>query len=291
MKLGVFSVSMPEYGLKETVDLLKSTGYDAVEWRVTDIPDKKPENIPFERRYWIWNESTVDIKKIGELAPELRKMCDDAGLYITGFTTYLTPDKIPQLMPVLEAAKATGVKQIRLFTDNYVYDADQKPYYDVFNQTRENIRKLEALAREYGVKIVFEIHHDNIFASASAAMRLIEGSDPEYIGLIVDPGNMVYEGYENYRKVFEILGAYAAHVHIKNAKMAPAGRDEFGAMKWERVWAPLKEGQADLPRFIHELKATGYDGTISLEDFNNEMDTVEKLKYSIDYIRELWEKA
>ncbi|MBQ1291211.1 MAG: hypothetical protein IIY28_07685, partial [Lachnospiraceae bacterium] len=68
-------------------------------------------------------------------------------------------------------------------------------------------------------------------------------------------------------------------------------RDELGAVKWERVWAPLKEGTADLRQFIHELKQTGYDGTISVEDFNNEMPTLEKLQYCYDYIHELWEKA
>ena len=197
MKLGVFSICMPEYGLQESVGLLKDTGFDAVEWRVAEIPEKKPDVIPYDRRYWIWNKSTVDIKRIGEIAPDLRGMCDDAGLDITGFTTYLAPDMIPQIIPVLEAARATGVKQVRLFPRSYVYDAPQKPYYETFNQTREDIRRLEGLAGEYGVKIVFEIHHDTIFAGASASMRLVEGTDPARIGLIVDPGNMVKEGFEN----------------------------------------------------------------------------------------------
>ena len=291
MKLGVFSICMPEYGLQESVKLLKGTGFDAVEWRVAEIPEKKPDVIPYDRRYWIWNKSTVDIKRIGEIAPALRRMCDDAGLEITGFTTYLAPDMIPQIIPVLEAARATGVKQVRLFPGSYVYDAPQKPYYETFNQTREDIRRLEGLAGEYGVKIVFEIHHDTIFAGASASMRLVEGTDPARIGLIVDPGNMVKEGFENYRKVFEILGPYAAHVHIKNGRIVEDGRDEFGSLRWKGSWVPLKEGQADLPRFFREMKAAGYDGTVSLEDFSNEMGTEDKLRYGLEYIRELWEKA
>ena len=44
MELGVFSVCMPEYRLDETVSLLKAIGYDAVEWRVAEIPDMKPED-------------------------------------------------------------------------------------------------------------------------------------------------------------------------------------------------------------------------------------------------------
>ena len=290
MELGVFSVCLPEYGLDETVRLLKAIGYDAVEWRVAEIQERIPDDIPYERRYWVWNESTVNIRRIGELAPRLKGMCDDAGLSITGFDTYLTSDRIPEIVPVLEAAKAAGVRMVRLFADRYAYDSE-KTYSDIFSHTRENIRSLEALAAEYGVKIVFEIHHDSIAASASAAMRLIEGSDPERVGVIVDPGNMVYEGYENYRKVLGMLGPYVAHVHIKNAMMAEDGRDRFGARRWKRVRTPLWDGQADLPRFIHELKAIGYDGAISLEDFCNDMDTPEKLRAGLGYIRKLWAEA
>ena len=111
MELGVFSVCMPEYGLDDTVSLLKAIGYDAVEWRVAEIPEKIPDDIPYDRRYWVWNESTVDVKRIGELAPRLRRMCDDAGLSITGFDTYLTSDRIPEIVPVLEAAKAAGTSR------------------------------------------------------------------------------------------------------------------------------------------------------------------------------------
>ena len=42
MKYGVFSVSMPEYDIAETVALLKEVGYDGVEWRVNQIPKEVP---------------------------------------------------------------------------------------------------------------------------------------------------------------------------------------------------------------------------------------------------------
>lgn len=51
MKFGVFSVSMPEYGIEESVRLLKELGYDGVEWRVAEMPEKEPENVPFALRY------------------------------------------------------------------------------------------------------------------------------------------------------------------------------------------------------------------------------------------------
>ena len=56
MKFGVFSVSMPEYGIEESVRLLKELGYDGVEWRVAEMPEKEPENVPFALRYWACNK-------------------------------------------------------------------------------------------------------------------------------------------------------------------------------------------------------------------------------------------
>ena len=34
MKLSVYTVSLPEYNIPESVALIKEMGYDAVEWRV-----------------------------------------------------------------------------------------------------------------------------------------------------------------------------------------------------------------------------------------------------------------
>ena len=96
-----------------------------------------------------------------------------------------------------------GCSQVRVFTPDY---DETRNCEELFCETRKNVEILEALARKYQVKIVFEIHMDNILASASAAKRLLSGCSPDYIGVIFDPGNLVYEGYENYRKSFEMLG-------------------------------------------------------------------------------------
>ena len=62
MKFGVFSVSMPEYGIEESVRLLKELGYDGVEWRVAEMPEKEPENVPFALRYWASVKIGVPVK-------------------------------------------------------------------------------------------------------------------------------------------------------------------------------------------------------------------------------------
>ena len=126
-----------------------------------------------------------------------------------------------------------------------------------------------------------------MISSASSALRVLDGFDPEYFGLIYDPGNMVYEGYEAYQLGFEMLGKYLAHVHVKNAALVPGGEGEFGETKYNQVWSPMKKGSANLPAMIKALVKVGYDGWLSVEDFSNEKPTREKLEENIAYLKEL----
>ncbi|MDD4851445.1 MAG: sugar phosphate isomerase/epimerase [Gemmiger sp.] len=286
MKFGVFSVSMPEYDLEETVVLLKELGYDGVEWRVQDMPAQKPADIPFDRRYWVWNKSTIDLPRVVELAPVVKALCQKHGLEIFGLTSYLHPAQYTLVEPVLQAAQIMGAKMVRVFPPEHP-DNSGKTQPELWRETKSQIKILEGMAKQYGVKIVFEIHMDNLMASPSAAFSLIDGCDPDAIGLIFDPGNMVNEGYEDYQKSFELLGRYIAHIHVKNGILAPDGRDELGAAKWVRKWTPLKEGMADLRHFFNVLKANHYDGTVSVEDFSNEQTTRDKLAGNLAYMKTL----
>ncbi len=76
-------------------------------------------------------------------------------------------------------------------------------------------------ARELGVKVLVELHHRTITASASAALRLVDGLDPAHVGVIHDLGNLVIEGQEDALAGFQLLGDYLAHVHVKNVAWRP----------------------------------------------------------------------
>ncbi len=93
--------------------------------------------------------------------------------------------------------------------------------------------------------------------SASLAHRLVSYFDPETIGVIYDPGNMVHEGFEDYRIGLELLGPYLAHVHLKNAAFSwPEG--DGGV--WTPRWAPLEDGVVNLPQLFNALHAVDYAG-------------------------------
>ena len=245
------------------------------------------KEIPFGLRYWMDNKSTLDVDNIMEDALRAKKACDEVGLEICNLATstgYWQPERLENC---LQAAKAIGCKTIRACMSPYNAKTSEIGHNEMFANMHAELEKLQPHLKELGVKIVLETHHGNLLASASASIRMLEGLDPECFGVIFDPGNMVCEGYEDYRKSFEILGPYLAHVHIKNGALIPDGEDEFGATKWKADWTPLRKGAANLRELVEALDWIGYDGYLSTEDFNNYMTTEEKLVENIAYLRQL----
>lgn len=285
MKFGVFTVSTPEYDIPKTAEVLKELGYDGVEWRVSNPPpEKKPDNYSFEGRYWSYNLSTLDIGKIEDTADEVKRICSHEGLDICSLTTYLELWDVEDIERVMRAAVKMGCRNIRVNVPRY----DEKENYRMlFARSVEQVKILEKLAAKYDIRINFETHMGNIIPSASAAYRFVSGFDPRYTGIIFDPGNMVYEGFENYRLGMELLGEYLAHVHIKNAVWKLNETEVDGTEVWSPTWAPFKKGYADIRKLITVLKDIGYEGYVSVEDFSNAEDTYTKLKSNIEFLRSL----
>jgi sugar phosphate isomerase/epimerase len=115
----------------------------------------------------------------------------------------------------------------------------------------------------------------------------VAGFDPEWVGVIYDPGNMVYEGFEDYTLGLEVLGPYLAHVHIKNA----AYERPPGGGVWTPRWAPLEDGAVDFYQLIVALQAVGYDGWLSIEDFSQARPSCEAVAHNARFVRDVVERA
>ncbi len=285
MKFAVFTVGMPEYSPEEAVRTLKECGYDGVEFRVCPLPTD-PEVLKAPVSYWGNNKCTIDEDTLLEKAPELKALCEKEGVEICALGTYMRCNETERVEKALKAAVILGCPRIRV--SPYGYDGKEN-YRDLFDRAVQDYRTLERLAKQYGVKINLEMHMNTITASASAAYRLVSHFDPNWIGVIYDCGNIVYEGYENYKAALEILGEYLDHVHIKNAKWNL--KDETDGVKhWAADAAPFREGVTDFEKVVEALRAAGYDGWLTFEDFSNEQTTEEKLRGNIAYIRSLTER-
>lgn len=284
MKFSIFTVGAPEYTPEELLVKLKEYGYDGVEWRVTEPSNAAEGEKP---SYWDNNLCTIDVNTVEEKAEEIRKMCDEHGVEIAALGTYTRCNEYEKAESAVRAAAAMGCKKIRI--SPYMYDGSQD-YNELFNKAVEDYRVLEGYAKKYGVKINLEMHMNTITTSASAAYRLVSNFDSRYIGVVYDVGNMVFEGYEQYKAGLEILGDYLDHVHIKSAAWHEKETLEDGTVVWGVDAMPLNKGSVDFRKFLKALKKIGYDGYVSFEDFSDEKTTDEKLKFNIEYIRSIVEE-
>jgi len=185
---------------------------------------------------------------------------------------------------VMRAAQMMDSPRIRVNAPRYDRTRD---YGDLFAETVEHLREVENLARQYGIQADLEIHMGNMIPSAGLAHRLISQFDPEIVGVIYDPGNMVHEGFENWRMGMELLGPYLHHVHAKNAVWERVETLEDGTITWQCNHASVRKGVANWHEIMDDLKAVGYDGWISFEGFSADEPTWEKCRSNLAYLKAL----
>jgi sugar phosphate isomerase/epimerase len=278
MKVGVFTVSLPDLTPDEAVREIKDAGYDGVEWRVTHVPEELRSDEPS-----FWGNNLCTLEPTVEEARRARRLSEEAGLEIPGLGTYVALGDLEAAHEAMRFAVTAGVPQVRVGAGA----PDGRPYEKLFDAAREFLAGVEDLARSHGVKALIEIHHKTICPSASLAQRLVSSFDPGLVGVILDPGNMAQEGFEDYRIGAELLGPYLAHVHIKNSAFErPAG----GGV-WEPRWAPLEDGVVDFGQVFEALEHVGYDGWLVMEDFSGVRPSREALKFNLEFLRSFTEPS
>ena len=278
MKVGVFTVSLPDLTPDEAVREIKDAGYDGVEWRVTHVPEELRSDEPS-----FWGNNLCTLEPTVEEARRARRLSEEAGLEIPGLGTYVALGDLEAAHEAMRFAVTAGVPQVRVGAGA----PDGRPYEELFDAAREFLAGVEDLARSHGVKALIEIHHKTICPSASLAQRLVSSCDPGLVGVILDPGNMAQEGFEDYRIGAELLGPYLAHVHIKNSAFERLA----GGGVWEPRWAPLEDGVVDFGQVFEALEHVGYDGWLVMEDFSGVRPSREALKFNLEFLRSFTEPS
>ena len=276
MKFAVFSVSLPEWTPEEAVKNLAELGYDGVEWRIADDPPRATPG------FWQGNRCTFPLSTFVEDAPRIRALSEAAGLAIPAIASYVQAADAENVERVFRGAAVLGSPMARIQVPRY---DGQAGYVELWERARRDYREVARLAGTHGVKALVEIHHETIVPSASATRRFLDGFDPGSVGAIYDPGNMVWEGHEQYRLGLETLGPYLAHVHAKNSAWRQTGRRADGSLAWQAEWASLNAGIVDLRDLFATLRTVGYASWISVEDFTTEPPLSERVRDNLRYLR------
>ncbi|GAA1569899.1 hypothetical protein GCM10009789_24310 [Kribbella sancticallisti] len=273
MKFAVFTDSTPEWTPEEAAKLLAGQGWQGIEWRITD------QEASATPGFWAGNRATWPLTGLEDNLEAIRTVTRDAGLEFASLGGFVPPTQRDDVDRMLAATAALGAGQVRIM--GLPVEKGQT-YREAFAAYRGDWEWVAERARHHGVRALVELHFDSLTPSASAARRLLEGLDPQYVGVIHDIGNLVIEGWEAHS--LDLLGEYLAHVHVKNCAFHLAGVESDGTLRWEPKWVPLREGRANLPELFRALAAVGYDGWVTVEDFSTAVSLPERTAANLEYL-------
>ncbi len=260
--------------VEKLADQMLRCGVDGV-----DIMIRKPS----------WVKEDDYFETLPAFAGEMR----GRGLKVYAVTTDWQHDKVDAIEDSYKLFADNGIKMFRFLMQKYqgrgTFRADMKT-------CRESLEKLEPLGQKYGVKALLQTHGDSMTWSPEAAYILVEGLDPQAIGVHYDPGNMLHqEGWTEPVKSIDVLGPYLAYVVTKNPGwfLIP-DRQADQRFKWQREWTRMPYGMIDWSQIFEELKAANYEGPICMHNFYErtqeglEEGTIIDANYVRDLINKTW---
>jgi sugar phosphate isomerase/epimerase len=279
VRFSLFTGSCPEWTPEEVAAHAAAQGWDGLEWRIADQAESDTPG------FWAGNRATFRLTGLEENAELLADIPRRAGLSLSGLAPYVPLVDHHNAERVLRIAARTGAKRVRFTTPK---PTDETSFDDLFAKARADLGVLQEIARPLGAQAVIQIHHGSIVATSSSARRLVEGLDPDVIGVMHDLGNTTIEGREGLLSLkmgLEILGPYLGHVHVKNAIWQRTGEDENGAAQWTWSWAPLRQGMGDVRAYLRALRQVGYDGWVTVEEFTTVLPLAERLADDLAFLK------
>jgi len=165
----------------------------------------------------------------------------------------------------------------------------RESFMDLFQRARDGLEMLQDFSKEYGIRYVLEMHGGSLCASAPACRRLMDGLDPQAVGVIFDPANGILEGFLRPRHSAEALGPYLAYVHAKNLMLFYAGELLDKGPKraaWDRRTTSLDGGMIDYVEVFFALKCVGFGGWISAEEFFTSETAEQDLPRGLAFLKE-----
>ena len=130
--------------------------------------------------------------------------------------------------------------------------------------------------RVEGVKVVFHNHVGTYVETEAETARLLEETNPDYVGWCFDCGHIAYGAGD----VFRLLAKYASrvrHAHLKDVNAEVL--NEARARRWNLadalkafIFSPLGEGNLDLRRVLEFLRDQGYNDWLVVEQDTTPLD-------------------
>jgi 4-hydroxyphenylpyruvate dioxygenase len=211
---------------------------------------------------------------------EVRRLAEDLGLSIDLYQPFRDFEAVPE--PGFRRAEAKFDVMEELGADTLLVCSNVSPQaIDDDDLAAEQLHALAARAAERGLRIAYEAlawgrHVDEY----DHAWRIVETADHPALGTCLDSFHILSRGTS--------LDAIAGIDKVFYLQLADAPHLSMDVLQWSRHHRCFPgQGSFDLADFLARVLATGYDGPLSLEVFNDVFRAADPDRTAVDAMRSL----
>ncbi len=233
----MFTKHLQGWDVPQIIESLHQAGVQGADLCVRPGYPVTPENAPSE-------------------LPRVAKMFAAEGLCIPLVTTpgdFISAD-MPYAESLFAACAEAGVSLIKL---GY-WHMEEDGYWPTLDRCRKRLEGFARLSEKTGVKALVHNHSGSTMGlNSAAAMHLMQGFDPQLVGVFADVGHLSIVG-EPYPLAFSIVRDYLAAVAFKDLvrKKNPDG-------SWGIEVVPMGLGFGNFPLVMQLLQDMAFAGPIS----------------------------
>ena len=192
--------------------------------------------------------------------PAAAKRFADEGLCIPLITTPgdFTDPGVDYAESLMAACKDAGVGLIKLgywrFTGG--------DYWQLLDECKAKMDGFEKLAEKHGVKVMVHNHSGSSMGlNSSAVMRLMDGRNPEHVGVFTDVGHLSLVG-EPLPMALNIVKEYVSAIAFKDLRKEPTTKDGKRVLQLKVV--PFGLGFVEWATALRVIKDLGLNVPISM---------------------------
>lgn len=163
-------------------------------------------------------------------------------------------ERVKMLMEGSDFAKKIHVKDFA----THVGYMPENPYDPKYQEVLSACKAVVEKCRENGQVFLFETGQETPTTLKRAIQDIEKEMGAGYVGINLDPANLIMYGKANPVDALEVFGEYVKGIHGKDG-MYPTDGHCLG------IEVPLGQGKVNYPVFIEKLKEIGYAGDITIE--------------------------